>query len=205
MNRKALTGRRIKEARLALGWSQNYLGELYGCSGVAISKIERGITGLNYDDVERMASILGQHISYFLQDDVRHHQRPLEAVIKELEAIQPIAIPIFDQTASAGPGAPIQEYAYWSPPRAAGRNIKAVRVRGDCLLPLLQNGDVVFFDEDVVPRDGQLVVVLCDDCLCVKRYRQKGNEKWLEKNNERIVCDETLIQGTVISYQRWLA
>ena len=199
------TGKRIRAAREARGWSQIYLGKLYGSRGSTISRIENGLIALGMDDLQRMARILGEPIEYFLADVATPTTRPLDAVIKELEAIQPVAIPIFDQVASAGPGAPVQEYAYWSPPRAAGRNIKAIKVRGDCLLPLLQDDDIVFFDEDAIPRDGQLVVALCDECLCVKRYRQKGKERWLEKNDERVIYDETRIQGTVISFQRWLA
>ena len=205
MNRKALIGRKIKDARLALGLSQENLGRLYGCSDVAISKIERAATGLNIDDLERIAHILGQPLDYFISESVAYEQRPMNAILKELEAISPIAIPVLDQEASAGEGAPIQEYAYWSPPRVAGRNIKALKVRGSCLLPALQDGDVVFFDTDAMPRDGQLVVAVVDDTLCLKRFREQGGERWLETDDKRIQFDDAQIQGVVISFQRWLS
>jgi len=205
MNRQKVIGRRIRAAREAIGWSQAYLAELYGCSDAAISRIESGQVGLGIVDIEKFSRLLDQPIDYFISpEDSPPITRPFEAVLKELEVVRPIAIPIFDQEASAGPGSPIQEYAYWSPPRVAGKNIKAVRIKGECLLPSLQEGDVVFFDEDASPKDGQLVVVLCEDTLCVKRFRDNGQGQWLESNNERISLESVEIQGTVISFQRWL-
>jgi len=51
--------------------SQTDLGKVLGCSHVAISKIERGITKLRISDVEHLASALGHTLDYFVSDTLQ--------------------------------------------------------------------------------------------------------------------------------------
>jgi len=55
-----VTGRRFRDARLAIGWSQRELGLRARVSQAAISRIERGQpSGLGLDEIERIAVALG--------------------------------------------------------------------------------------------------------------------------------------------------
>ena len=101
-----------------------------------------------------------------------------------------------------GPGAPIQSYAYKAPNGTAGKNIAGIRVKGDCLSPLLQEDDIVFFDREGSPHDKSLVVVILDGMLNVKRFRQRGDQTWLESNGDTIEMKDTQIQGVVLSFER---
>jgi len=68
MERRILIGSRIRAAREQLGMSQTDLGKVLGCSHVAISKIERGITKLGVIDLERLAHALGHTLDNFISD-----------------------------------------------------------------------------------------------------------------------------------------
>lgn len=67
MEDRRIIGRRIREAREDLGWTQQQLGKQYGCSHAAISDIERGVTKLGVADIRRLAEILGKDFAFFVQ------------------------------------------------------------------------------------------------------------------------------------------
>lgn len=58
-------GRRVREARESLRWSQRDLAERFGCDQKTISNIERGKTTVGVDDLPRLARILGKDVLYF--------------------------------------------------------------------------------------------------------------------------------------------
>ena len=58
-------GKQMRQARKEHGWTQEELGERFGCSQRTISDIERGVTAINAADVPRLACILGKDILYF--------------------------------------------------------------------------------------------------------------------------------------------
>jgi transcriptional regulator with XRE-family HTH domain len=62
-----VVGRRIKEAREALGLSQAALGRLLmpPRTHAAVSDIERGKTRLDVEDLAQLAAILNRDLSYF--------------------------------------------------------------------------------------------------------------------------------------------
>lgn len=55
---KVIVGRNVREARKALGLSQELLGEAAGLSQVSISAIERGVTATSLDVLDRLAVAL---------------------------------------------------------------------------------------------------------------------------------------------------
>jgi transcriptional regulator with XRE-family HTH domain len=201
-------GKRVRELRTKLGYSQDELSRLAGCSRQTIQAIESGIVYLPRKELlNELARFLGTGTEDLLQAagylPREGAPRPLDAVVRELEVIQPLAIPIFDQETSAGGGLEVSEYAYWSPPKVAGKNIRGIKVKGSCLAPRVEDGDVVFFDTDATPQNGRLVVALMGDQLMVKRFREQEGRVWLESNEERFqLDDETRIQGVVIRIEK---
>lgn len=113
-----------------------------------------------------------------------------------------LKIPILNQCVSAGGGSPVDEYAYISTKEFAGKNIHSLRVVGDCLSPVIEPGDVIFYDTDASPHDKDLVVVSIEGNLHVKRFRQRGKERWLEYNTGTIEINGAQIVGVVEKYNR---
>lgn len=75
------TGRGVRDARLAIGWSQRELGLRAGVSQAAISRLERGQpSGLGLEEIERIAIGLGGTLRItletpFLADRARQRDR----------------------------------------------------------------------------------------------------------------------------------
>jgi transcriptional regulator with XRE-family HTH domain len=103
LSRESLIASRIKTAREESGLSQEELGKMFGCSDVTISRIERGLVGIDIPGLERLASILNKPLSWFLQDEVQPMPRPPEAALSDLEVSIKAYIPVYGEV-SAGAG-----------------------------------------------------------------------------------------------------
>ena len=75
-------GKRIKELRLAKGWTQAALAEALGCESMTVSRYERGEYAPSIEMLEQIANVLGVKVEAFftIQDDaqpttsnLRHH------------------------------------------------------------------------------------------------------------------------------------
>lgn len=127
----------------------------------------------------------------------------IRGTMAELLAAKPIEIRILDQTASAGPGDEILDsFGYLSQPRAAGRNISAIRVHGNSMEPVLSDGDVVFVDHEQEARPGQMVVASKDQVVVVKWLRQQGQRRFLEGNNGLVDAARWRVDGVVIKIEK---
>ena len=62
-------GRKIRQAREALGYSQEELGKLIGYSAAAISYFEAGVRRIKIEDLQKIARALGKPIDFFLQEE----------------------------------------------------------------------------------------------------------------------------------------
>ena len=196
MERHILVGNKIRAARKELGMSQTDLGKVLGCSHVAISKMERGITKISISDVERLATALGYTLDYFVSDTpsspLSHQQ--LRKLIREI----PIAIPIIDQDAWLQQPQEVLGYAYWHRGEVGKRDILGLRVKGMSIAPLIDNGDTIFFVIGAVPKNGDLAVVTLDDRIFVGRFCQREKTIILEHNGGVIKPGDCTVEGVVI-------
>lgn len=76
------------------------------------------------------------------------------------------------------------EYFYLPRGTAAGENIEAYVVHGHCLTPKVEEGDIVIVDRDVAVDHGHLIICLIDGEIYVGRYEKRGEENWLQNNDE---------------------
>jgi SOS-response transcriptional repressor LexA len=132
--------------------------------------------------------------------------RSFDERLTQVLADRPIAIPIHDQQAAAGFGQEILDYAYWSPPKAAGRHIIGVQIRGRSMEPDLQEGDIVYVDTDREPEPGRTVVATIGDQVVVKKLRKRAGRLVLVGNDgsELSTADAHLV-GVVIHFSRDMA
>lgn len=84
------------------------------------------------------------------------------------------------------------------------RNLYALRVEGDCMEPKLRDGDIIYVDPAVSPRDKQVVVVLLDGEHTLKRYRLLKDGAWLVPDNRKyprikVMSNKAVVRGVVVS------
>ena len=196
MERRTLIGSKIRTARKQLGMSQTDLAKVLGCSHVAISKIERGITKLAVADLERLARALGHTLDYFISDMPSPPLTPQQ--LKRLWREIPIAIPIISQEASLQRPQQILGYAYWHQDDIGKREIKGLKVKGAPIPPLIEDGDTVYFAVDKAPKNGDLVVVTIDNEILVKQFSKRGKTITLKDHAGVMKPDNYTIEGIVV-------
>jgi len=210
MDRKTLIAAKIRSAREELGLSQEELGKLYGSSGAAISQIERNIRNVGFTSLERLASILGKPLGWFLSDEVESAPRPPEAALSELEVSIKSFIPVYAEVSAGGGIEPI-DYVASTRAKPAPDSYRAYRVKGLCLEPDIHEGDTLIVDTDLCPRNNDLVVCIIDGQASVLKYRERlpdrvgetgQSEKWLENNNGTYQPEDVYIHGIVVEFNR---
>ena len=85
----------------------------------------------------------------------------------------------FGQSAAAGPGGPMEEYAtpedvYVRANPCAERSTLLVRVNGHSMEPVYADGSMVYVDERQEPREGDDVVVIYEGTMYIKQFTRKG-------------------------------
>ncbi len=197
-------GQVIKELRQQKGWSRQRLADVSGVSYGFIKALEQNPElGISVRIASKLAQALDTPPDIFFKE-VPPLPRPFDAILAELEASQPIAIPLSDPLHFAAGDGVVEDYAYWARPKASNRNIRGIIARGNCLAPEIKEGEIVFVDTDLPPESGDIVIASIGDRVMAKRYRENSNGVWLESNDERINAGECIIHGVVIAVERRL-
>jgi SOS-response transcriptional repressor LexA len=174
-------GKRIEELRRQRRWSRRDLAAEAGVSRQYIGEIEKGLkTNPGAGVLERIAQALGWESYHLMEesaDEVEAEGEPsyvgawgplrrgqiVPVVAGPDEAF--VRVPVVG-TASAGVGigstGRIEDYVHVLKKEARGKELLAVRVRGECMVPVLFPGDVVIYEvvhgQDEV-QSGALCVV----------------------------------------------
>lgn len=92
------------------------------------------------------------------------------------------------------------------PIRKGGKNMFALRVRGDSMInAAILDGDIVIIEQQSVAQNGDIVVALIDDEATVKRfYKEKGHFRLQPENDcyDPIIVDSLTILGKVATVIR---
>jgi repressor LexA len=110
----------------------------------------------------------------------------------------PVAVPVYEQLGSAGPGQQIMDYVYLEPSRVTtGRHI-AIRVKGSSMEPEILDGDYVVMDTEASAEAGDTVVATVGEEVYVKRLRNKRGQLVLSGRTGDIPADDAKIEGVAI-------
>lgn len=92
------------------------------------------------------------------------------------------------------------------PVQPRGRNLFALRVKGDSMInAAILDGDIAVVEQTPVAQNGEIVVALIDDEATVKRfYKENGHFRLQPENDdyEPIIAKEISVLGRVISIIR---
>ncbi|HZU33162.1 MAG TPA: XRE family transcriptional regulator [Candidatus Angelobacter sp.] len=172
-------GDKIKELRRRTGMIQKDLAAYCGVTQPSIVRWESGADRPTEKAFMRLAELAGSDKWWWLeQAGMRREKLGLTG-----EAVEMIQVPLFKDRISAGPGWVINEnnidrYLTLSPELFPhGHDIKAARVVGDSMIPLIQPGFIVFIDTS--DRDHRklvkkMVAAREGDEITIKWLRQEG-------------------------------
>lgn len=159
--------KRLLEARLGLGLSQEALGTRLGVSGAAVGKWEK--TGnISATNLNAFAKILKKPISYFFEED---EPPPVPG------AFHPVMVPVLGRIPAGFPATVEEEIVeYISLPNAPPGSYALV-VKGDSMSPAIRDGDYILFKSDTEIKSGDVVVINDEwNETMLKRYKKKGNK-----------------------------
>lgn len=128
--------------------------------------------------------------------------RSFDDIIDELTAERPIAVPIIEQIASAGKGEPAVGYVYLPPMGRRSKGLFAMRVKGSCMVPRINDGDTIIVDREQAAEVGKIVVAVAGvdwDIVLVKRLVEVNGRRWLQPlQGSAVPVDESVrIVGVV--------
>lgn len=82
-------------------------------------------------------------------------------------------------------------------------DLGAYPVVGDCLTPLVFDGDLIIVADNAPVRDGDIVVVEAKGEIFGSRYRDDGDNIWLSSAHGKRSLDGCLIIGTAMVIGRF--
>lgn len=189
------------------------LAEMAGVDASTLSKIINDGYRPSPKTVRKMAPLLGKSEDELLtlvghRSSEQRPSRPRTPadMLADLQRSLPIAVPVYDQPVSAGPGEPaIQEYLYLPPDVGLNPNWYGLPVRGACMDPVLLPGDVVVVNPDAVPEPGDMVVANIDgEQALVKWFVKHNGDLFLEPEiGEPIPYDETRVRIIGVVMTMW--
>ena len=195
-------GKMIRQLRKERKWTQEDLAERMGVTRVLISLWERDLRKPPVDKLKQLAGVFGVPTALLLGEEVP--PRSMETVLAELEAIQPVTIPIVEHIGSEGEV--LRDYVYWTRSKVGNRNIKGLIAKEDIPVePKIEEGDIVFTNLNQWPENGNLVLALVGDKMLIKRYKRNRHQAWLEDDSnqeEPIDAEACTIYGVVIQVNK---
>lgn len=158
------TGDRIKSRRKDLGISAEQLADKIGVSPATIYRYEKG-------DIEKVPSDVISNIAVFLNTT--------PAYLMGWEEIKPRKIPIYGEVRAGLPTQAIENIDGWEeiyPRYNDSANYVFLKIKGDSMLPRMEEGDLALIDTESSIENGDIAVVLVNgDEATIKKVLFTGD------------------------------
>jgi len=76
--------------------------------------------------------------------------------------------------------------------------LEGYRVQGNCLEPLIMEGDIIIIDREAAIDHGDYVATLCQGELRIGKLKKMADELWLENNHGTVKLEECQASAKVI-------
>lgn len=199
------TGERIRQLRTSAGYTQTELGKMIGVTPQTVFKYEEGIvTNIPLDRIEAMAQIFSVEPAYIAGWD---EELPSNAV-----PLKHRQIPVLGNVAAGHPIWADEEHDEYVDDNGSGSADFALRVKGDSMSPLIEDGDFVYVKRQAEVRNGQIAVVLDGDSATLKYVYIHGDRVQLISHNPAYPpmiysgsdAEELKILGLAVAFKRSL-
>lgn len=198
---------RIKERRIALGLTQEELGNKLGLQKSAIAKYENGrVENMKRSVIAKMAKVLECSPSYLMCWD--------EDTLEHYDNIFPVQVYKYPLLGEVACGEPIFINEDRDSYIMSGTKIKAdfcLKARGDSMINArIMDGDIVFIRRQPVVENGEIAAVAIDDEATLKRfYRDESGTVTLIAENPAYApmtfteetCQNIYILGKAVAFQ----
>ncbi|MDQ7225128.1 S24 family peptidase [Staphylococcus haemolyticus] len=197
----------IKSRRKELNLTLEQVGDLVGVGKSTVRKWETGdIENMKRDKIVKLAKALRVSPSYIM--GIEEEQPQLETLpVKKIPVVSKVSagLPIYSEEN-------LIDYIYFATNKLnSGKEEFGLKVSGDSMDKIFQDGDIVVVEKDSVVENGQLGVVMINGYnATVKRVRYNGDQIILipESNNSNHYPqvygkdDEVKIIGRVVASQK---
>ncbi|MFM1644141.1 LexA family protein [Staphylococcus epidermidis] len=197
----------IKSRRKELNLTLEQVGDLVGVGKSTVRKWETGdIENMKRDKIVKLAKALRVSPSYIM--GIEEEQPQIETLpVKKIPVVSKIsaALPIYSEEN-------LIDYIYFATNKLnSDKEEFGLKVSGDSMDKIFQNGDIVVVEKDSIVENGQLGVVMINGYnATVKRIRYNGDQVILipESNNTNHYPqvygkdDEVKIIGRVVASQK---
>jgi transcriptional regulator with XRE-family HTH domain len=112
----------------------------------------------------------------------------------------PVAVPVYDKfTVPLGESHEMPvDYVYYSRQKAGNKHLEAFRCAGDCMQPLISDGDTIIVDVETPPSVGDIVLCLVDDGLIIGHYKLVDDGPVIENGHGVHNIDECKRSAVVV-------
>jgi len=201
-------GQMIRRLRLARGWTQGQLEFHSGVKRSYISLIETGKRKQpSIDYLRAFATVfkipeddLFTAAGFNVEKYTKSRPETPEEILERLKVAQPVSVPVYTTFPFHAGGAmePV-EYVYRARPSvSAGKNIEGYVVYGQCMEPIIQNGDIIIVDRDANIEIGDIVAGQAFESLYIGRLEKTNDEFWLVNKDGKLKYDNCQIGAAVI-------
>lgn len=87
MDIRTKIGKRVRTVRKSLGWTQTELGQKAGLGTETVSRIERGVQGVTFDNIDAIGAAVGIPLSEFCKKEEAPAQ-PLKGLAQSREIVE---------------------------------------------------------------------------------------------------------------------
>lgn len=195
----------LNKARLDAKLSKRKLADLSGVSRQYIAAIETGKRKgkTSADLLVKLANALNMSPKPFLEAIGLTYQEP--DLPKANRTPHPLAIPIYTEFPfHAGSPTMPAEYIYRTESKNAPKNIEGYIVHGACLIPTIQDKDIIIVDREGQIDNGDIVACLMNGERHIAKLRRVADEFWLENNNGKYLYKDCQVVAPVIEVIRRL-
>lgn len=173
-------GSKIKALRTARGLTQMDIARICGVTDGAVSTWERGIADPRMGALQKLADYFGIKISELIEDDT--HLQPVDLS-------DTVSIPVYGRI-PAGIPRHCDQYVdeHIQVPRSwtiGGQELAGLRVSGESMLPLIQDGDLVVYQYQPDVESGSIGICRIDgdDATVKKVIKQEPHTVILQPLN----------------------